>query len=234
MHDRKNQKNMQPDEWAKFIDAVNNLHGVQAAPPAYRDFVAIHARAMNPLDQEAMTCGVHSMGPMMPGTNFLPWHRWFVHQMENRLRQIHPDVAIPYWDAITDRNIPAALDTPALKHVWGVTRHWKATKLAHKGDLDAAMAMVTFTSFQRAIEGVVHGSVHNAVGGQMATGSSPADPLFWLHHANIDRLWSEWQAKPAHARENPPNQTDELKPAPIFGVPVSRVNTIAGLDYRYV
>src|SRR6266571_1110573 len=35
--------------------------------------------------------------------------------------------------------------------------------------------------------------VHSAVGGDMETGSSPSDPLFWLHHANIDRLWAKWQ-----------------------------------------
>jgi hypothetical protein len=27
----------------------------------------------------------------------------------------------------------------------------------------------------------------------MLPGSSPNDPIFFLHHANIDRLWSFWQ-----------------------------------------
>lgn len=25
--------------------------------------------------------------------------------------------------------------------------------------------------------------------------SSPYDPIFWLHHANVDRLWAKWQAQ---------------------------------------
>jgi len=24
--------------------------------------------------------------------------------------------------------------------------------------------------------------------------TSPADPIFWLHHANLDRVWWSWQA----------------------------------------
>lgn len=31
--------------------------------------------------------------------------------------------------------------------------------------------------------------------GTMAANSSPNDPAFWLHHTNIDRLWSEWMRR---------------------------------------
>lgn len=31
---------------------------------------------------------------------------------------------------------------------------------------------------------------------------APCDPVFWMHHAEIDRLWSVWQA--SHAGQNPP------------------------------
>ncbi|MGE5347514.1 MAG: tyrosinase family protein, partial [Acidithiobacillales bacterium] len=41
------------------------------------------------------------------------------------------------------------------------------------------------------------------LGGDMATAASPTDPLFFLHHANIDRIWSEWQK--AHPAQAPPN-----------------------------
>ena len=32
---------------------------------------------------------------------------------------------------------------------------------------------------------------------------SPADPVFRLNHAEIDRLWSVWQARPGNASKNP-------------------------------
>ncbi|GGK05573.1 tyrosinase [Pilimelia anulata] len=41
----------------------------------------------------------------------------------------------------------------------------------------------------------IHNSVHVWVGGHMAQQDSPNDPVFWLHHANIDRLWSLWQTQ---------------------------------------
>lgn len=42
------------------------------------------------------------------------------------------------------------------------------------------------------LESGPHNNVHGAVNGFMGDFMSPVDPLFWLHHANIDRLWSLW------------------------------------------
>ncbi|KAG7365371.1 tyrosinase central domain containing protein [Nitzschia inconspicua] len=38
-----------------------------------------------------------------------------------------------------------------------------------------------------------HLLVHGIVGGQMESHFSVADPLFWLHHSNVDRHYSLWQ-----------------------------------------
>lgn len=46
-----------------------------------------------------------------------------------------------------------------------------------------------------AIDGVPHGAVHGGVGGWMGSVDTAAfDPVFWFHHANIDRLWNMWLA----------------------------------------
>ena len=48
----------------------------------------------------------------------------------------------------------------------------------------------------------MHNGVHMWVGGIMSDIMySPTDVLFWLHHANCDRLWSIWQEN--HANQNP-------------------------------
>lgn len=47
----------------------------------------------------------------------------------------------------------------------------------------------------------LHNRVHVWVSGRMATGVSPPpptppnDPVFWLHHAFIDKLWADWQKR---------------------------------------
>eukprot|EP00755_Sulcionema_specki_P003907 Sspe_Gene.28783::Locus_13226_Transcript_1_2_Confidence_0.800_Length_1535::g.28783::m.28783 len=47
--------------------------------------------------------------------------------------------------------------------------------------------------FRERLEGGPHGSPHVFVGGIMSTFLSPEDPVFFLHHANVDRLWAIWQ-----------------------------------------
>lgn len=55
------------------------------------------------------------------------------------------------------------------------------------------------------IEGLPHNKVHNCIGGvgpldpgpygNMTNFLSPVDPVFYLHHSNIDRLWWMWTNK---------------------------------------
>jgi tyrosinase len=46
----------------------------------------------------------------------------------------------------------------------------------------------------------MHNRVHVWAGGDMLPGTSPNDPLFFLNHCNVDRIWSAWQNnQPANA-----------------------------------
>ena len=111
------------------------------------------------------------------------------------------------------------------------------TQLASPTDLNAVKGFAgTFNGFQTLLEGTVHAGAHNAVGGDMAGRASPTDPLFWLHHAFIDKTWANWQASD-HGK-NPPNPNETLKPANmqtgvLFGVKVSSLLNIAALGYSY-
>jgi len=54
---------------------------------------------------------------------------------------------------------------------------------------------------------------------------------FWLHHANVDRIWARWQER--HPRQRPRNADEELKPKSLFGVKVSETLALSRLGYRY-
>jgi tyrosinase len=45
-----------------------------------------------------------------------------------------------------------------------------------------------------ALESVPHNVIHTNIGGAMRDPDTAAlDPIFWLHHCNIDRLWEVWR-----------------------------------------
>ncbi|KAL1881338.1 hypothetical protein Daus18300_001191 [Diaporthe australafricana] len=64
----------------------------------------------------------------------------------------------------------------------------------------------TFETIMQGPEGVpelgVHGGGHYALGGDPGRDvyTSPGDPAFWSHHANIDRVWWMWQMQDPEVR----------------------------------
>ncbi len=40
-----------------------------------------------------------------------------------------------------------------------------------------------------------HNRVHRWISGDMSLGHSPNDPIFFLHHCNVDRIWAFWQSR---------------------------------------
>ncbi|KAH7254325.1 uncharacterized protein BKA55DRAFT_593890 [Fusarium redolens] len=70
-----------------------------------------------------------------------------------------------------------------------------------------------FFEFDQRVQGGVsaesqgyHGGGHLAIGGSLGEMgdmySSPGDPIFWLHHTNVDRLWDKWQRLDWPARKS--------------------------------
>ncbi|MEV8525205.1 tyrosinase family protein [Streptomyces sp. NPDC052000] len=81
-------------------------------------------------------------------------------------------------------------------------------QLPTRAEVDGVLAMTTYDmapwnsasdGFRNHLEGWrgvnLHNRVHVWVGGQMATGASPNDPVFWMHHAFVDKLWTQWQSR---------------------------------------
>jgi hypothetical protein len=53
---------------------------------------------------------------------------------------------------------------------------------------------VTYSEFAEDLEYDAHNSVHNWCNGTISDpDTATQDPIFWLLHANVDRLWDTWQ-----------------------------------------
>lgn len=85
--------------------------------------------------------------------------------------------------------------------------------LPSASDLRNTLAQSTYAAFQNELESgaglssfpaqQMHNGLHGWIGGHMSNPSaSPFDPVFFLHHCNIDRLWAMWQID-GHADEYP-------------------------------
>ena len=191
---RKNLARLTVAERQAFTNAVNQLR----ANGDYDTYVTQHQGAMG-----------HGHG----GPAFFPWHREYVLRFERDLQAIDPSVSVPYWDW-TDANLNAAgtesliwrddfMGGPGQSGSGAVTTGpfagWGLIRSAFNifqfpgtgGTIANFMMSPNYTTF-RQIEGP-HGAAHVWVGGFVGNASiAPRDPVFWLIHANVDRLWAEW------------------------------------------
>jgi len=73
-------------------------------------------------------------------------------------------------------------------------------------------------------------SVNNPKAGDMVNaGRTAFDPIFWGHHSNVDRLWSEWQQ--LHPAGGPNDPDDVLPP---WSMTVADTHSTSKLGYEYM
>ncbi|EGD74691.1 hypothetical protein PTSG_12389 [Salpingoeca rosetta] len=154
---------------------------------------------------------------------FWPWHREFLKQLELTLREVsgNCNVTIPYWDWTIDALSPET--SPVWNVVGGngngvdqcvtdgpftgfspcIERNWAlGWAMPSFAEIAGILAGTDYSTVVAEIE-ARHGDVHVFVGGTMATYSSPYDPLFFLHHAFVDKLWYDWQVTLGNGNQYP-------------------------------
>jgi len=151
----------------------------------------------------------HSFDPVPEaGIHFLSWHRIYLFFFESVLREASPskDLSLPYWDQVAEPKLPLIfreknnnpLFTPLRDRRVNDGFNVSGLNYSALGATDLFNAPVQvdeiqFRGFSQGIEHNTHNVGHGAVSGLMAHPYTAAlDPIFWLHHANVDRLWSIW------------------------------------------
>ncbi|KAF4822325.1 Tyrosinase ustQ [Colletotrichum tropicale] len=62
------------------------------------------------------------------------------------------------------------------------------------------MRSPSYREFEWEMENRLHNRIHRAVSGDFLAFAAGNDPIFYLHHAQIDRLWWKWQQEDAKTR----------------------------------
>jgi tyrosinase len=102
--------------------------------------------------------------------------------------------------------------------------------LPTEADVDDLLDRDDFLDFQNALEDF-HGDVHIWVGGHMSSIPFAAyDPIFWAHHAMVDRIWRLWQLKHPHAPHPPALLGRALEP---FALTVRETLDVTSLGFDY-
>jgi tyrosinase len=198
---RKDANTLSVGERDRFLAAFARLNNQGAG--RFVDFRNMHTNAGSP---EA-----HG------NAGFLPWHRAYLLDLERELQAIDPSVTLPYWrfdrpapNLFTREFLGVANPTGTVQfsasnplQFWrtdgvpGINRRPffdTATESASVISEAATLALGANYSAFRAMEGSPHGSAHTSFGGSISSISMAArDPLFFLLHCNVDRLWARWQ-----------------------------------------
>lgn len=200
---RKHAATLTPTERDRFLAAMGTLNG--SGLGRFRDFRDMHVNAASPEEHG--------------DSGFLPWHRAYLLDLERELQAIDPRVALPYWrfdqpgpslftKAYMGQTGPSGSvqfnPGHALEH-WvtdgqlGISRTPQFNVNNAPGVRTEAQTFAlsgaghTFASF-RSMEGNPHGSAHTSFTGSISSIPTAAkDPLFFMLHCNVDRLWAKWQ-----------------------------------------
>ncbi len=226
MTQRKNAHALTPAESTRYKNAINTMLSDIANP--YGKLVAIHGD---------MSHDMHGMD-LTGEQRFLPWHRDYLLMLEKALQQIDPATFIPYWDWAVNKAVPPWIKTfkpTVVVPGVGTIRVKRKVSISATKDVTTIMARATFTDFTNHLESGPHNQIHNEIGGAGGTMAdiriSPADPIFWLHHGNIDRLWSQWQV--THPSKNP-TLTGAARIMDPWPETETQLRSITKLGYSYI
>jgi hypothetical protein len=201
---RKHISSLTPAELAALKTGVAAMQARPASDPTSWSYqAAIHGTYTTPTKPLWNQCQHGSI-------HFFSWHRLYLYYFERILRAASgsSSLTLPYWNWTASRALPAAFrdstpGNPLYTTHRGSGINGGALLPASAVSYASSFANVPFAAFSGDLEGTPHGSVHVSIGGWMGqVPTAGQDPIFYLHHCNIDRLWEKWLAQ-GGGRANP-------------------------------
>ncbi|GAB1607023.1 Hemocyanin A-type, units Ode to Odg,Hemocyanin, beta-C chain unit D,Hemocyanin type 2 unit a,Hemocyanin [Argonauta hians] len=210
---RKNLEDLEVGE----MESLRNSFKQMKRDGTYEKIAAFHglpAQCPNQDGSKVFTCCLHGMA------NFLHWHRLYTVSVEHELLVRGSSVAVPYWDWLKPfEELPKLINEATFYNSRNLRiepnpffmgkisfentetdRDPQTELFGNHYFYDKALFVfeqTDFCEFSTHLE-VLHNSLHSWLGGRDPHSLSSLDyaaydPVFFLHHSNIDRLWAIWQ-----------------------------------------
>jgi Common central domain of tyrosinase len=204
-----------PNHSASWI-TMAGIHQMRSGDP---DF------AQTPASIRALFSQCHRTDADEDEPLFFLWHRAYVAAMERLMKEAigDPSFRLPYWNWYVDQQLPESFRKEFIDDA-GTQKNplyrGNRNRGVNNGDPIGLPALVTdyansdFRSFQFALNFNEHGEVHGLIGTSANMGNpvyAAKDPIFYLHHTNIDRLLMAWRKR--HPRATIPTPTATEWPA---------------------
>jgi tyrosinase len=208
---RKELRQLTSDELQRFISATQKLqkqedvydwfvnthlgsgkkaHGVAGFLPWHRAFLTIYERALQKIDPKVV----------------LPYWDWSVDAQAPEKSIILSD---KYLGGNGEKGTHCVKDGLAKNWVVRIPQKKCLRRDFRYGDRTGALwdksmieSMISsnndYEKFRQALEYNPHGIVHDNIShiwGDMNKMVTPNDPIFWMHHAMVDKIWWEWQER---------------------------------------
>jgi hypothetical protein len=174
--------------------------------------------------------GEMSTGPCEHNSELIwPWHRAYLYQFETALRESSPpatsNVTLPYWNWAappSGKRYPKIFEEPGSPLNYDFRTTTPSSAPLPSDIEDQLLSVPSWFGFggdikanepgPGALELMAHNTVHGFIGGHNgSTLRAARDPIFWAHHANLDRIWVDWTAKNG---EQPVGLTEKLRGLP--------------------
>jgi hypothetical protein len=196
----------------------SGIHWVPGSFPGVNNLCASYQGGKASLKTAWDNC---THGPDNNSIHFLVWHRLYIWYLEKIVRKLSgkADFALPYWkyvdpsfrvmpvtfrtttEALYEKDRESTLNQGQPIEKSFADQYLVAAMQDNNEDKD-------YETFNSGIESAPHNQMHGYIGGNPgsnrvyqanigtglmgAAGSAAFDPIFWVHHANIDYLWEKW------------------------------------------
>jgi tyrosinase len=168
-------------------------HGNWYFLPWHRAYTLMYERLVRQLTGErnfAMPYWDWTANPLMPAVFLDPTTpdgktNWLYVSDPGRMRTWPPNMPMP--PEVVGRSVLDSILRATPYETFGTSRPLGQNSLDPRW-------IVTRTGTQGILERNPHNTVHGNIGGWMPSAASPRDPIFFMHHGNIDRIWALWNS----------------------------------------